>query len=973
VVTENNDVWQARSIKKRGATALRVVAWDLWGKMENVSEYPSLAAIRDQRTRGACDATHDPVAATNADAFSNVDLLLDFAETAGRLRVTLTALRGPEDIFDAFLLAAALHQVAEDHLHRDLHSLGKVADHIPGMLGHRVGRPAAGVVRGIHSSGLALRARRPSERVVIRWARDHAVLVQRLAAAVAGVASGQRFSALALSSTDGLPRELVRTVARLPHCFRSFDQRPEDLARIVEGFALRHPDRTKSLLVVGLRTAGSYLAPLTAAFLAANGYADIRLHTSRPGRQWLEHELALIDSARNHRSLVLVVDEPPRAGSQLALAARELVSLGISKDSLVLFVPVFGSAVPPALESYETVPLAWDDWTVHERFDPDAVKADLSALLPQHRVERAERVHPSTLPASPRRGHTIGVFRVELSDLQSGARREEYVAAEGVGLGYLGRHASEVAAKLAEFVPKVHGLRDGLLYRAWLPEEWRQAGGDDRQLGDRIAAYVAARNRALAVSEDRTDRLAGRDSAADLVAAMLGEAFGKGRLPLRGVLRRTSRRLLATDRPSVIDGSMTLSHWFARPGAAAAARKVDFHARAFSNEDRASYDPVYDLACAAASDAGAKLEERLISAYERLSGAAVAPERWLLYQLLHHYWTERPKALAGGDVDRFLKSERAMALAHQKYLARQFFADLPLPESGPLCAIDVDWVLEVRWLGFPALSPAGALALRMLARHGYRPVIATGRSLGEVEERCRNYRLAGGVAEYGAVVYDHTSGRSRTLLSARDDAALASLRDRLRAIPHLHVEPGRQHSIRAFRLDRAGRVGLDGSTIDAALGGVSSQVRAIRAQSQTDFVIAHVDKGRGLRALAEELDEARCALAVGDSVDDLPMLRLSRRAAAPANADAGLSALIASGEAITRLKHPYGAGLLEVVSEVVGHRKSGCQMCAPRARTAPGALLLAALGALDGGARQKARQAAVLSLRLAWPSSTRPQ
>jgi hypothetical protein len=942
--------------------------------MGNGSEYPSLVAISDRRSRRARESGQGVAAATRSETFSNIDLLLDFTEIAHRLRATLTARHGGEDPFDAFLLAAALHQIVEDHLHRDVHSLGKVSGHIPSILGHRVGTPAAAGVRGVRASALALRARRPPERFLIGWAREHSAVVQQLAAAVVGGTGDRQFSARSLLPIEGLPAHLLRTVGRLPHCFRSFDQRPEDLARIVDSFAARWPRRNQPLVVVGLRTAGSYLAPLAAAFLAAKGYVDIRVHTLRPGQGWLEHELVLLESARKDRSLVLIIDEPPRSGLQLVLAARALERLGISRDSLVLLVPLFGSTLPSALDSYETLPLAWEDWAVHERFAPSAVKADLGALLSDHRVEHAERVYPSTLPAAPRRGHTSGVFRVELSELRSGARRAEYVLAEGVGLGYLGRHALEVAAELTEFVPKVHGLRDGLLYRTWLPEEWRQTGRHDGQLVDRIAAYVAARNRALAVPEDTTRRLVGRETAADLVAAMLGEAFGRGRLPLRPVLQRTTWRLLTTNRPSVIDGSMTIGHWFARPGAAAAARKIDFHARAFSNEARASYDPVYDLACAAASDGATTLDEGLVSAYERLSGEAIAPERWLLYQLLHHYWTERPKALDEGDVNRIVESERAMAFAYQKYIARQFFSDLDVPKSGPLCAIDVDWVLEVRWLGFPALSPAGALALRMLARHGYRPVIATGRSLGEVKARCRNYRLAGGVAEYGAVVYDHISGRTRSLLSASDDAALAGLRDRLLAFPNVHVEPGRQHSIRAFRLGRAGGVGLDQSTIDAALARVSSrdQLRAIGAQSQTDFVVAHVDKGSGLRALAEELDEARCALAVGDSIDDLPMLRLGRRAAAPANADAALSRVIASAEpCIIRAKRPYGAGLLDLVSEVVGHRTRGCLMCAPPAPTSATALLLAALGALDGGAPHKARQAVMLSLRIAGPLNTR--
>jgi hydroxymethylpyrimidine pyrophosphatase-like HAD family hydrolase len=563
----------------------------------------------------------------------------------------------------------------------------------------------------------------------------------------------------------------------------------------------------------------------------------------------------------------------------------------------------------------------------------------------------------------------MGVFRVGLVDKASGDRRDEYVAAEGAGVGYLGRHALSVATRLRDFLPTVYGLRDGLLYRAWLPEQWRQTPRDDERLAARMASYVVARKHALAVSEDTTRRLIGRDTATDLVARMISEAFGKGSLPARPLVQGVARRLLETAHPSVIDGSMTLQHWFAPSGDWGAAQKVDFHTRAFSNEDRYCYDAVYDLACAAASGRSGALANALVSAYEDLAGEPVEPERWLLYQLLHHHQTERPKAVAEGDIARFVACERAMALAHQLYFAGVFFSDLPVPTSGPLCAIDVDWVLEVRWLGFPAISPASALALRMLARHGYRPTIATGRSLAEMQRRCESYRLAGGVAEYGAVVYDHASRRTRSLLSGSDHAALAELAERLSSIPGVYVEPGRKHSVRAFRLQRGGTVGLDEATIRTALSGVSSRdrLRPIRARSQTDFVIADVDKGIGVRALAEELGGARLALSVGDSIDDLPMLRLAERAAAPSNADAALSRVVSSGDAvIQRASHPYGSGLLEVVSDVVGHPRRTCPTCAaPQGSGSASALMLTALAALDGGARKKARQAAILSSRLA--------
>jgi hypothetical protein len=65
--------------------------------------------------------------------------------------------------------------------------------------------------------------------------------------------------------------------------------------------------------------------------------------------------------------------------------------------------------------------------------------------------------------------------------------------------------------------------------------------------------------------------------------------------------------------------------------------------------------------------------------------------------------------------------------------------------------------------GLPATSPTGALALRALNLHGYRPVLATSRSLDEVRDRCTAYGLAGGVTEYGTFVYLSPNGEVHSL------------------------------------------------------------------------------------------------------------------------------------------------------------------------------------------------------------------
>src|SRR5262249_44061646 len=199
------------------------------------------------------------------------DLLNDVA-TLARLMVTEVQRRS---WLDAFLLAAGVNQVVEDWLHRDILSSRKVA----GVLARRggVGRAGARFVLQLRAVPLRARRRRRSDIRAARWQREVARLVDQLARMVAGtqpLASGMlALAARVAGGLDELPTELTASILRLPSCFRSLDQRPEDCAELARLFAERWPDRDRPLVVIGLRTSGSYLAPLQAAYLSGLGYS----------------------------------------------------------------------------------------------------------------------------------------------------------------------------------------------------------------------------------------------------------------------------------------------------------------------------------------------------------------------------------------------------------------------------------------------------------------------------------------------------------------------------------------------------------------------------------------------------------------------------------------------------------------------------------------------------------------------------
>jgi hypothetical protein len=388
------------------------------------------------------------------------------------------------------------------------------------------------------------------------------------------------------------------------------------------------------------------------------------------------------------------------------------------------------------------------------------------------------------------------------------------------------------------------------------------------------------------------------------------------------------------------------------------------------------------------------LGERLLKTYSRRTGEETDSERWLLYQLVENHQRlsylgrelvpneEADAATRQADENRratmrrWLATQRALAKEYQRYISGVFFSDLHLSSDGPLCALDVDWVLETRWLEFPAIAPAGALSLRALVRHGYRPVIVTARSLGEVRDRCRMYCLTGGVAEFGSVLYDHQSERVLPQLQASDGADLARLRDELEKLPGVYLDHAYEYSVRAVRVTANGSVrGLEEDTIRAALeaADLESRVRVFRGGGQTDFVAASVHKGAGLRALATALgadpgDEHPIAFAIGDDWPDSPMFDLARAKFAPANISDRLRAELWRWPNLVVTRDPYGSGVRQAVAAFLGHDLYTCEVCSPPALSGTQKILVTALGGLDGPRRRQVRQVAALAALLAGSS-----
>ncbi|MER6420162.1 HAD family hydrolase [Streptomyces sp. NPDC001137] len=881
------------------------------------------------------------------------DLFADVAELHRGLLDA--AARG--DPLDACLFAAGMVQVGEDRLDGTPWLLSRATQQLEGT---RPGTLLRLMLNGtVTATGLT-----PAVRRLRSWLSVVQQLTDALADAVIvrppdGDADRQTLPGPARALLDRLGAEvpepvttmLEGVVLRPPSCFRSFDQHPRDVVQLVERFAHRYRDRRRPLLVRGLRTSGSYLAPLAGAALRAEGYTDVGVCTTRPSGASAHTDTTQLRSALRDGALVLLIDDPPRTGGTLATAAHRLLRAGFPAESIVLLFAAFDDRpVPQVIADCPKVVLRPDDWYIRERMRTKGLHRTVASLLPDHEVLGVSAAEPG-LPS--RWSHLEVPFTV-LTRSGSGDR-ELHLVAQGAGTGYFGRHTLAVAGALGGLVPPILGFHDGVLLRDLRP-------ADPGRLPDLVSTegvpaadlvrYVVQRRERLPLPADRSALLTGCQPVWEVGARLFAGRCGRLAAFVRPLLiDPLLRDLLRTSSASLVDGRMALGRWWLDPDGWA---KADFHEGYFGHLDLACYDAAYDLAGVA--QALPEHVAQLLVEYRRRTGTRVPAAQWCVYQAALGWNAERLVCSGTGAGMDEAAARRARSRAVQRYLAGLYLDDLDdldeiVREDGTdrpakqWCVLDVDGVLESDLSGAPAPSPTGMLALRGLRAHGYQVLLATGRPVPEVRDRCRAYGLPGGVAEYGAVVYDAGNDRSTPLVTGHDRSALARL---LSGLPSVTVDPQYQSCLRAYRGCGPDRTALDDRTVHEVTGRPEAAgFRAVQGETQTDFLPEGVDKATGLVALLRLLGAPagiRPVLAIGDSATDIALLRQARNGCAPGNA---APAVRATG--LTVMRRPYQAGLADAVRRLLGHSPGGCPLCRPPAMSPTDVALTALLAVSESG------------------------
>ena len=738
-----------------------------------------------------------------------------------------------------------------------------------------------------------------------------------------------------------------------PAFFHGRDLTPFDMLKLGEKFVAKFPNRECRIVLVGLRTAGSYFAPLLRAYLKNHGYQDVDAVTMRPRSVlgWGERE-HLARCAGEERTAV-VLDESPIGGGTTAGVVKALCKIGYAEERIVALLPVHRfyrdwkkGWNAQKLTRACALTLDPEEWHQQKALAPQAAQNILGeyfAARGYHSMEvvsteRADRFNSYLQSSSDEKYHTRfkRVYEVSL-ERADGEFETRYVLAKSVGWGWLGYHAFIAADRLSHFVPPVLGLRNGFLYTEW----WPQSEEIDRsklngQLAN-IASYVGARSRLMTLGDDPTPDLLRQKQhrGSDELLCTLGRAYSSRMV--RFLRRPRMQRKLASrvnPFPTFIDGNMHPEEWIAGPSSIL---KTDFEHHGMGKVELEITDPAYDLAEVILHFKLSEAEEEeLIQDYVNQSGDRSVRERLFLNKLLAGGLAMTQASANIRDTrllhkikesnQRYLDASNFLVVHTMRMCAKWCSRPKNSGWRGPLVVLDIDGVVDTPVFGFSSTTAAGIQAISLLHSHNRVIALDTARSLSEVKEYCRVYGFAGGVGEYGSVLWDAVAQQERILVSGEALAQLETLREVLRRMPGVFLNDDYRYSIRTYTFGAEQTTPLPIMQIRNLMAGLNlDKLRLHQTGIDTAIIAKDVDKGTGLMELVARAGAKDSeVIAIGDSDPDLAMFQVATRSFSPSHiwcrGDAEkLGCKIASG--------PYQSGLLESVWSIVHADGKRCQSC----------------------------------------------
>ncbi len=736
-----------------------------------------------------------------------------------------------------------------------------------------------------------------------------------------------------------LPEDFLRRKMKLHEGYRCQDLTHHDIITLAEKFIAAHPSRDAKIVIVGPRTAAAYFAPLLKCHFADRGFKNVVWTTIRPKIGISRAESRFLRQNITRDCLVVLTDDYSNTGKTFRTIVNKVLTYGVPAENITLLAPIHPTQPHVQLSSNSKTKLIT---LHHEELHKNALldRSTVEPLLKEYCDPGEGEV--SVCESSPELDainarlaqHYPHSFQVRLKKVYDVEVRtngqlpsRKRVLAKSVGWGWLGYHAYVAGARLEEWVPRVLGMRNGFLFTEWVSGKEGIAPEVSRHKPEIFASYIGDRASRLRINEDPRFRPPDTGWGWLEIIRILRKAYG----PRLGYLKKGAliKRLapLVGPVPALIDGRMRPEEWVSNKRGMI---KLDFEHHNFGAPEFDVVDPVYDLAGAIFEfQLSRKDQERLIQSYVAQTGDTGALDRILMYELLYGSLVSRfaregiIRNRAGEDLE-LLNQRQLRAWNFLTTLTARFTSGLikrrDITEAnGTLVSLDLDGVLDCEVLGFPHTTTSGLAALALLERHGFTVIPNTGRSIEQVQKYCRLYGFPAGVAEYGSVLFDSREDRETPLIDPAAADQLEVCREYAAELPGVFLDYGYRYSVRAFRYNAKGTEGLTTAEAFEFLKHFQlDRLTAIVRGADTYFVDSNASKGEALRH-ARKLLALSHVIAVGDSDEDLPMLRTADAAFAPGNCSDGVRQLAREG-CVRVVPQIRQRGLLEIVRLLLGNR-----------------------------------------------------
>lgn len=758
-----------------------------------------------------------------------------------------------------------------------------------------------------------------------------------------------------------LPEDLLTARMKPNEGYRCQDLSWHDMGTLARRFAETVPDKNSRYIILGSRTAGSYLAPVLKVYLEYYGFSDVSWMTVRPKRGVFGIEKKRLQNLLSGITRVILIDDYANTGNTFHLLEKITRNFGIPSEHTVIMAPVHpvlahrfdsGKQIDGVLKTgrhTKVLPLYQEDLYLKQIMEPNFAGPILRDLMTDENVEELSisDTRETALINESLWDHYPDSFQARLKRLyevnlhKTNATTEiRKVLAKNVAPGWLGYHAYLAGTNLHGFVPKMIGQRNGLLFMEWVDGVPLTKNDVTDKVLQRLASYIAQRTKTLNLSEDPRSSQPYLSWGWLEILSIFRMAYHRflGYLKYTDLLSNLQKALPSP--PVLVDGRMQPDEWLLvdretndpnmDQNGERRLIKIDFEHHNFGAPELDVVDPAYDLAISSFEfELAEESEDRLISLYTELSGDKLAlNERVFLYKLLYaktvsdrslHQLNQIQSKETKIRLDRrFQWSRDFRVFAMNKFCTSLLKNGKPAYNHPSIFFIDIDGILDVEIFGFPHTTFSGLEAVALLYSNGYSIIPNTGRSCIHMKNYCKYYGFAWAICEYGCVIVDMENDREISLID--DDTAneLSRCRNILSNMKDVFVDSNYRYAIRAYRYNDKETVCLSADEVSAILKEYGlNRLRVVSREADTYFVGAGNNKGNAIDYCRHYIfPQELSTTAVGDSPDDVYMLEKINRAFAPSNACDEIYEMAKHGKCIVVSKKTQ-RGLLEIVHKII--------------------------------------------------------